>query len=301
MKNRAQFGVIAVSASLLVLSGVLAYGLVESFAQTNLFETDGGSITHNISVPISYEKHINQGDQLYARGYYELAAESYQSAIEESDEHAEAYEKLGFAYSKLNQNEEAAMAFQGAHQRSSSTLHGSYYVSALINLGDFDTAQNVLGSLDQEAQEVLYAKSLLSLLQSEFTLAREQLEAAQSLQGHTNPEHIQTILNVFTDFDAQQGGQEVYLNASLSKAMIDVEQYKIAESLALMILQENSDYRDVWSILGYAKLQIEDYSGAEDAFKQAKALDPIKPEIHYFLGSAHYFQSEYEEATDSLN
>lgn len=300
MKNRTQFGVIAISASLLILSGILAFGIVQSFMQANLFETDGQSITHNISVPISYEKHINQGDQLFSRGYMELAIESYLAAAEEKDEHPEAHEKIGFAYSKLGQHENAATAFKKAYERSESTLHGSYYANALIQTADFTAAQSLLDSLDPEAQEVIYGKALLLLLSNEYNTARELLQKVNDMDGHVDPVYTAALLTAFQNYDEQQGGQEIYLKATLNKALIDVEQFKIAETLALNILQDHSDYRDVWSLLGYAKLQMSDYTGAEDAFKQAKALDPIKPEIHYFLGTSHYFQEEYEEATESF-
>ncbi len=100
----------------------------------------------------------------------------------------------------------------------------------------------------------------------------------------------------YASFDSQQGGQGIYLKALLSKAFIDAEEFELAENLAMQILNEKTDYRDVWVLLGYAQLKKESYQEAEDAFKQAEKLDSVKPETHYFLGTAHYFQEEYEES-----
>lgn len=86
----------------------------------------------------------------------------------------------------------------------------------------------------------------------------------------------------------------------LTQAFIDVKEYQLAAGLALDILGSKSDYRDVWIMLGYAQLKTQAYTDAEESFKQAKKLDAIKPETHYFLGTALYFEEKYEEAVNEF-
>jgi Tfp pilus assembly protein PilF len=100
--------------------------------------------------------------------------------------------------------------------------------------------------------------------------------------------------------DAETEGGALYLDAMLVKSMIDAEEFEMAALLSKSILEEKSDYRDVWIMLGYADLKMEAFQDAEDALKQAKSLDSTKPEILYFLGMAHLKQKEYEEAVRSL-
>jgi tetratricopeptide (TPR) repeat protein len=66
--------------------------------------------------------------------------------------------------------------------------------------------------------------------------------------------------------------------------------------MAMKVLNQQSDYRDVWTLLGYSQLKLENYEGAKQSLDQAVKIDSIKPEIHYFLGLSHYFLEEYDDA-----
>ena len=53
-------------------------------------------------------------------------------------------------------------------------------------------------------------------------------------------------------------------------------------------------------MLGYALLKTKNFQESEDAFKAAKNLDSINPNTHYFLGSTHFEQNEFQDAVNSF-
>ncbi len=114
------------------------------------------------------------------------------------------------------------------------------------------------------------------------------------------PADLQGFLSAYENHEKAQGSDDSYLNALLSKALLDAQEYALAENLALSILKVKSDYRDVWMILGYTQLELNKLAEAEDSFKAAKKIDSVKPEVHYLLGNTHFLQKEYENCIDEM-
>ncbi|MFA5792958.1 MAG: tetratricopeptide repeat protein [Candidatus Gracilibacteria bacterium] len=161
-------------------------------------------------------------------------------------------------------------------------------------------ATSILADTNQNDQKTNFYKGLIFAYQENDTEAKNSFKKALQLSGETEPAIIQNFLNAYSDFELAQNGQRIYLNALLTKAYIDAEEYPMAIEMATKILNEKSSYRDVWILLGYANLKMETYAEAESAFTKAKSIDSVKPEIHYFLGLSRFMQNNWSGAVEEL-
>lgn len=293
-----QIGVIALSALLMLTVSVLGIKVVQEFSSANLLDEDLAEV--NPQLPLSFETRISKGDQLFEAGYYELAAEEYSIAVSIQDNVETAYTKLGLTQLKLGHYEEALSSMKRAYELSPGDATRVNYAISLMRTAQFTEAKNLLDEGNAQDQGTLFYRSLLEAHLGDFDAAEAHLNEAVGLSGSVPSTCLQSVQNAYQSYHAQQGGQGVYLKTILSKAMIDCEEYPLAEILALQVLNEKNDYRDAWIMMGYAQLQMDRFTEAEDSFEQAKKLDGVKSETHYFLGIAHLKQAEYEEAVDSF-
>ncbi|MEK9159134.1 MAG: tetratricopeptide repeat protein [Patescibacteria group bacterium] len=293
-----QIGIISLSAALLITVVLLSFGVARQFMSANLLSE---TLTEDDSeLSLTYETRITKGDQLFEAGYYSLAASEYSIAVTLEENVESAYTKLGKSYLKLGSYTEALASLKRAYELNPNDDARVNYAIALLRNKKFDEAETLLNGGNGEHQATAFYQSLLLAYQGKTDEAQAKLEKAISLSGSVPTTYLQNFQSAFQNYKAQQGGQTIYLQALLTKALIDAEEYPLAEELSLKVLNTKNDYRDVWVLLGYSQLQLEKFTEAEDAFKQAKKLDAVKPETHYFLGVAHYEQAEYAEAVDSF-
>lgn len=295
-----QIGVITLSAALLVSVGVLGISVVRQISSANLLSETLTESESDANLPLSYETRIAKGDQLFEAGYYKLAATEYSIAVTIEESAASGYTKLGKTYLKLGSYEEALNSLKRAYELSPNDDARVNYGITLMRNKRFDEALVLLNEGNGDHQSTLFYQAILQSYAGNYDDAQNKLTKAVSLSGSVPVAYLQSLQTAFLSYNAQQGGQAVYLKAMLAKAFIDCEEYPLAEELSLQILGEKTDYRDVWVLLGYSQLKMGKFAEAEDAFKQGKKLDAVKPETHYFLGMAHYEQAEYAEAVDSF-
>lgn len=289
-----QLGMIGFSLLLSVATVFFSFQLVSEYGQADLLQRNI-PVVDEITAPLTYETRLAKGDQLFNATYYSLAATEYSFAINIQPSNPAAYGKLGQTHLKLGENEKALDAFERAVENSKNNSYTVEYAIALIRTKDFDLANSTLAILENN-QEALFYRVLLEAYNENHDEAQRLLKAAMETPGRVSLASLNQIQAAYDDYNNQIEGQDTYLNALLSQAMIDAGEFQLAEEYALGILNEKNDYRDVWILLGYAQLKTEQYQDAEDSFKEAKTLDPIKSETHYFLGTSHYLQGEYAEA-----
>lgn len=298
MKNFLQFAIVCFTMILSFGAVFLMVNAGDDLGQANILDMNG--TVEEITTPVGYTTRIEKGDQLMNLGQYTLAASEYSLAAQLQEENPQAYERLGQAYTQMQEWEKAEASFEQAVLRAPG--NGDYatqYALSLTRTYQFEEARDVLNEVGEGHQEALFYSALLDGFFGEYELAQKKLEKAAEKTGPVQPEDLSNVQFAYDRFNAQQNGQDIFLKALLSEAFIDLELYQLSEELSLQVLNESNDYRDVWVLLGYAQLKTQQYQGAEDAFKQAKRLDSIKPEVHYFLGNAHYFQEEYEQAASA--
>lgn len=297
-KHAIQFGVIAASTSIVISLALLLFQVAGRFSMASLFQ-EAVEQTADTETPLSYETRISKGDRLFEAGYYELAANEYATALSIQQE-AEAYGKLGDTYLELREVTEALKAYRRAMELSPSDETRSDTAHALIQNKQWEQARALLKEVSENSQTGMFYSATLNAFFGDHDKAKEQFTRAAELSGTVVPAWIQNFQNAYASFGAQQNGQAIYLKALLIKALVDANEFALAEELSLQTLYEKADYRDVWILLGYAQLKQKKYAEAEDSFVQAKKLDAVKPETHYFLGLAQVEQNQYEAAVDSF-
>ena len=294
-KNLIQITIAALSVFL--LSGVVIFtwnaasqvGTADLFGLQDEVEQFTGSL--------NYETRIATGDSYYKSGYYTLAATEFAYAINIEDGNPEAYIKLGDTHMALDNYPEAVQQYMKANElKANDTETIVKYGIALLRNKDFDFAYETLNALGNSNQKALLYTAILESYFGDHDSAEKKYSEAAGMSGSIPYSNIEEYITAYNEYNAQQGGQIIYLDALLVKAMIDMEEYQIAEELALKAINDKPDYRDLWILLGYSELKTEQYEEAEDAFIQAKSLDSTKPETHYFLATTYYSQEKYEDA-----
>jgi len=292
--------VIGLSSAILGTTLWLGYQATGDFVgEANILAVDEIPGVEEITNTVSYENYLAEGDALFNTGYYSLAGSKYALAIDVQPENPTAYNKLGESYLAMADYEKAVENF--ARARKLSPVNLSYavnYGKSLIRIEDYDRAFEHFQSLSSETQDVLFYRSLLNAYNGNFEASRTEIQEAAKYSGEISPSYLQAVNIAFQSFDQQQEGQTIYLEALLTKSMVDVEEYHLAQAMALKVLNQQSDYRDVWTLLGYSQLKLENYEEAKQSLDQAVKIDSIKPEIHYFLGLSHYFLEEYDDAVN---
>lgn len=300
MKNALQTTLITSSG--IVLLGALFFGVsfAGDFAKTNLFESSESPV-NQVTVPLDYEARLNKGEQLESAGYLELAATEYALAIQIQEENPQAHAHLAEVYLKLNDPLKALPNAKRAYEIAPYVPEFTVlYGKTLIRNKSFELAAELFQENQEINQEAALYHGVLSSFYGNADEAKKAFQKAIETPGDLPHERIQAFQNAYLAFEDQQEGQSGYLKALLAQAMIDLEEYQLAEALTYDILNEENKYRDAWILYGYSKLKMEEVSSAIDAFDQAKKLDGTKPETHYFLGVSYSLQENYEAAVKSF-
>lgn len=297
-----QVSVITLSAVLFTGTAALGLGALSSLGQTSLLKN--AALTQEslapLEAPLDYQTRITQGDQLFQNGNFGMAAMQYGLAISIQEENPLAYAKLGKAYLADGNPGKALEALNTATSLDPGNREYTVFKGiALLRNKDYQGAKTLLSGITDH-QGALFYTGLIHAYLGEHTEAKTQLNAAKELSGTIPKQSVESILGIYAAFDAQSEGQNIYLNALLIQALINTAEFTMASDLALKTLNEESEYRDVWIMLGYSYLKQKDPVQAEDAFKQAVHLDPLKPETHYFLGVSQWDQNKFAEAENSF-
>lgn len=300
-KSALPLGIGIMSTSLILGFGILIYDNPTVLSQVDFFDRPLSDSVQSISVPIDYETRINKGDAYFKSAYYEQAAQEYEQAISLHKENPEAYLKLGLTYMELDENSKAIDPLKTANNLDPEDPEiALQYGLSLMRNGQLDQAREMLLSLGDATQDLLFYQGMLQSYYEEDENALKKWNRALDMNGNIEIPLIQNFLQAYDAYNAQQGPERVYLNALLTQAIIDAEEYELARDFALKTLAERSDYRDVWVLLGYAQLQIGNDAEAEEAFYQASQLDSLKSETYYFLGIARNNQEKYSEAVNAF-
>ncbi|MBU0982146.1 tetratricopeptide repeat protein [Patescibacteria group bacterium] len=291
-----QFGLISLSAFVIIGASFLFVKEAADFSEISVMNSQVSEKIEQVTVPLNYETRISKGNALFDSGYYSQAITEYSLASQIQEDNPQAHLLLAKTYLKLEDYESAAVEYKLILDKNpQNTEARTYYGKTLLLNKQFDEAKAVFSPMET-VQEAKYYDALLEAYAGNFEESEKMLLEAEKLSGGIPRETFELILKDFEMFKDQKEGQEVYLQTVLAKTMLDLGEYQLAEVLSQEALDVKSDYRDAWMILGYALLKTKDYQGAEDAFTEAKKLDAVKNEVHYFLGTSHYFQAEYKEA-----
>lgn len=272
-------------------------------------ELDGETITlppieNEISTDESksYSEYIKDGDSYFANEEYSSSINNYTKASIANPNSTEPLIKLGNAYLKNNDPKSAQTAFEKALTIDENSTTAKVGVArSHINQRNIETAKDILWAMSTQDPLVKYYTAIMLVLYKDFTgsknLFTELVEADEQAQIS---EEIKMNSQVFLDYNKTfsyfKGGEKIFLQTMLAKALTDVKEYEAAIPLLFDIINEKNNYRDAWIVLGYAYLNTDKVLDAIDAFTQAKALNENKPETLFFLGLAYFANDEIDKA-----
>jgi tetratricopeptide (TPR) repeat protein len=82
----------------------------------------------------------------------------------------------------------------------------------------------------------------------------------------------------------------------LGRKELNRHEFEKAKRSARTAIELDSKYADAYRLLGEADRELEDYDGAYRAWLQASKLNPLDPQIPYYLGRLFYEANQFNES-----
>jgi len=271
---------------------------------------------------VSYLGRIRAARELMTHDYYSEATAELVNAIKEKPEFIEPYLLLGEIHLRTKSDDklnallaELANRFPGNEEVLTLAIRQS------INEQKYGETLEAMAQLDPIPARLEMYQAILLALQNNHTQAREILERLQRVDVKSKDfivtnygiveaesdivedfirveesQKIRDVLVVYEEFDELAESKNAHLFAEISQALAQNDEAFLAREFADVAIKEDVTYIDAWILRGYSNLLIENYSGALEDLRYAYELDPIRPEVHYFLALALYESSKYDEA-----
>lgn len=257
-------------------------------------------------VNLTYTQRIQKGDDYFEQAFYTLAAEQYAQAALLAPSQIEPYLRLIETHLKLRNYEKALANIETVLSLDPNNDQAKYaQIQAKIKLSAFEEAKTLLNAFPAGTTfnaQILYYQGLFAALANDNEGAKARFNEVLTASPEANlSEKVNRILEAYTTFEATQAAQEQYLDILLAKALNENEEYELAIHILKETLKVRGDIRDGWILLGFAYLNLENYSFARTAFDKAYSLDSTWSTTQYFLGITHKELGNYEDAIVYFN
>jgi superkiller protein 3 len=228
---------------------------------------------------LAVEEYFVKGFNAQESGYYDMAIEQYQKAIELTPEDAKVYIKMGTAFATKEDYEQAIIYFNKA------LAIYPYSSYAYNNLG------NAYAALKNYAQAIYCYQKAIEIDPNE-AYAYNNMGNAYSAQEHFVEaiEFYTTAITLFPNFaGAYSNMGTTYADLKNFKQAIDCYQKAISLDPYLADAQNN---------MGYAYYEMRNYAQAINCYKKALTIDPKFAEAYNNLGIAYGAQGNNSQRTD---
>lgn len=152
----------------------------------------------------------------------------------------------------------------------------------LFYYGTFAALQN-----DHElAQAVFKILDGMPVKKLELVVSAEGLKDTATHEYGISPniaERVSNLVAIYQDFKQVSDGEDPHLFTLIGKNLAQNNELILARGFADIALREKPDYTDAWIVRGYTYYLQNQFADALADFNAAYKLDPIRPEIHYFL------------------
>lgn len=240
--------------------------------------------------PKTYTGYINLGDRFLKQQEYQKAIDNFKQAASINTTSITPLNKLALAQLKNNQPKEAENSLIKAKEINSKDLETlTLLTQAYIDQRNFSAAQATIKPLDQNNPQIKYYSGILQILNQDFEKAKKTFK-------NLNTEQASRFNSAYENFALFTEGKTEHLQVLLAKALTEVDQHQAAIPLLFDVINKKNNYLDAWIILGYAYLNINQGPDAVDALTQAHDLNDQKPETLFFLGLAHFANSDIQKA-----
>lgn len=282
--------------------------------------------TKKISIPnptvITYENRIKEAQKLIQHEYFSEATLELSEAIKLKPNYTEPYLLLGNIYLRENSTEKLnnlILKLEKTFPNDSEIL--ILKTRKLINEKKFSEIMSSFENTKELPFELQFYKAVLLSLQNDHETSQEILKSLERLpiktidsqtkkEGNTNhktEEAEKTIRRdfakkvsdcriVYEEFEEFKEGKNAHLFAKFAKTLIANNEIILAEAFADTSIKEDDQYIDAWVLRGYSRFLQKDYQNAIKDFRHAYELDPIRPEVHYFMALALIEEGYLDEA-----
>jgi len=245
---------------------------------------------------------ITEAERLYDAGFIDTALRRYLTANKLNKSSLIPF--LGIAKIYLD-NEKIDLAEQNlfiAQQKGKLPVNGRILLARLALLKkDYESAREILQSIRNENNEVIYLETILALLVNDFEKAKENIgiliNNPENDRFKRAGEQLKAAFDVFSTF---VDSPTSYLLTLSAENLIEINEFALARPLLFQAIDEKNDYRDAWVLLGYSYLQANKLEDSEQALKKAKQIDPYFGPTYFYLGVTKLALGRNREAQDYL-
>ena len=169
----------------------------------------------------------------------------------------------------------------------------------LLRTGELQQAQQQLAGAPEGPQKA-YGLALLAIVQGNHEEAKKQL--AQVIAGWEPVlrSYARTLQGAYDEYALFPQSPALHLTTLLARALAQVQECELALPLLSQVTNQQNDYRDAWIVQGYCELTTNRFPESLSSFEHAYTIDPVKPEIQYFLARAYSAISDHGNAITFL-
>lgn len=240
--------------------------------------------------------YLREGDLFALRGEWKNALEHYQLSLDEGGG-LPALRKLAQAQLQLRdidgvQSTMKKMRKQGA--RSEDLL----LLESIVNLrtGELVKTRTILEQAQSSPQKS-YGLVLLSIVEGNHDQAQTHLQQVINGWEPVLRSYARTLQAAYDEYALFPESNNIHLITLLARSLAQVQECELALPLLLQVTQTEDDYRDAWIVQGYCELTTNRPKQALASLERAYSLDPLKPEIQYFLARAY---ADLEDPQNSI-
>ncbi len=283
----------------------------EEIASSNLFQKTFYQVQTQRAPAVprstSYLGRIRTAQEFLEQGQNSRAAIELTEAIAEKPTILHPYLLLGETYIRSRDFKKIAGLISALKRKFPDAPEIAVFrARELIAQENFKAAQSILKNADTELLDPsmqLY-QAILSALQNDHKTAQTLLSAIHNLpvrdplilgsdgvievkmENAITPEIAEktaALLSVYKEFDQFADGKNPHLFALLAKALAENNEPILARSFADVAIREDISYVDAWMLRGYANFLLNNIPSALEDLRHAYKLDPVRPEVEYFL------------------
>ncbi len=262
---------------------------------------------------ISYNERIAESKKLTEHGYFSEATIELSEAIKLKPDFVEPYLLLGEIYLQNNSTDK----LENLLKKLQETFPNSDKVGVLqarkwINEKKFTEIMELLNGAENIPSDLLFYKAVLLTLQNnheESKLILKELEKKQVESKITNNKNTKDLISpefakkvqefriIYEEFEELKEGKNAHLFANFAKILAENNEAVLAYEFANTSIKDDIEYIDAWILRGYSQYLTKDYTNAIKDFRHAYELDPIRPEVQYFLALALSEEGFLDEAS----
>lgn len=232
---------------------------------------------------------------LKSQGSYEAALQIIVSYEEREENKKRLLEEKAEVLSRLKKWKEVETAYK--QLKKIDPKNSLYSVSEIeatlhsLQKEQFEQAlssgQSRLATLAESPQRIFLQCVIAVYINNENDVKNYCTQAKENKVSDRTANFAHDFVEHYAVFSTFKDGSGAYLRVLQAKTLTDAGYYSFAIHIVKGVLEEQKEYRDAWTLLGYNYLLIDESTLALTALETAYTLDTSKAYVQYLLALAH--------------